>query len=293
MKKLFLMLFALWCIGFLAGKVDLNTASLSELKLLPITEAQARDIYEYRTFVKILENIYDLRDIPSIDQRTLNKLKPLVVVSLYTQTDEAAIRRAEIMGLIERLDSNEGASEGMADVWQDFLMTPQNVNRMHFDDFISLPNVSAVDAVAVLKRVARGDTIADTRDLRNTMGISYYGYSNLRNYVYFREPPVKNRLMFDAAAEYFTRPYEEGQYDMLHEAFVPKTFGNSWVKVPHDKRNSYWGYFNADQVQPDMMAKLRMRYGNNFKAGIMTYSPKANAGLLFSEIGRASCRERV
>jgi len=276
------MLFALWCIGFLAAKVDLNTASLSELKQLPITEAQARDIYEYRTFVKILDSIYDLREIASIDQRTLNKLKPLVVVSLYTETDDAVIRREEIRYLLERMNSNEGSSEGMADVWQDFLMTPQNVNRMHFDDLISLPNVSAVDAVAILKRVARGDTIADNRDLRNTPGVSYYGYSNLRNYVYYQEPPVKKRLMFDAQMQYFTRPYEEGQYDMLHEAFVPKDFGNSWVTIPHDKRISYWGYFNVDQVQPDFMAKLRVRYGNNFKAGIMNYSPKANSGLLFA-----------
>lgn len=275
------MLFALWCIGFLAAKVDLNTASLSELKQLPITEAQARDIYEYRTFVKVLDSVYDLREIPSIDQRTLDRLKPLVMVSLYMETDDAVIRRQEIRELLERMDSNEGASEGMADVWQDFLMTPQNVNRMHFDDFVSLPNVSAIDAVAVMKRVARGDTIADTRDLRNTPGISYYGYSNLRNYVYFKEPPVKNRLMFDAQMQYFTHPYEEGQYDMLHEAFVPKDFGNDWVTIPHDKRTSYWGYFNVDQVQPDILVKLRMRYGNNYKAGFMNYSPKANTGLLF------------
>jgi len=40
--------------------VDLNTASLAELMQLPITEKQARDIYEYREFVKIFDNIYEL-----------------------------------------------------------------------------------------------------------------------------------------------------------------------------------------------------------------------------------------
>ncbi|MCB5260004.1 MAG: helix-hairpin-helix domain-containing protein [Candidatus Cloacimonetes bacterium] len=278
MKKLFLMFLALLFVGLLMAKVDINTASLSELKQLPITEAQARAIYDYRTFVKIFDNIYDLREIPSIDQRTLNKLKPLVVVSIYTETDEVAIRREEINYLIERLDSNEGSSEGMADVWEDYLMTPQNVNRMHFNDFVSLPNVSAVDAVAILKRVARGDTIADTRDLRGTLGLAYYGYSNLRNYVYFREPPVKNRLMFDAQIQYYTRYYEEGQYDMLHEPFLPSDFNNNWLSIPREKTRSYWGYFDLDQVQPDIVAKLRMRYGNNFKMGIMNYSPKAHEG---------------
>ncbi|MDD4559800.1 MAG: helix-hairpin-helix domain-containing protein [Candidatus Cloacimonadaceae bacterium] len=278
MKKLFLMFLALIFIGLLSAKVDLNTAGMSELKQLPISEAQARDIYEYRTFVKIFDSIYDLREIPSIDQRTMNKLKPLVVVSVYTETDDVTLRREEISDLIERLDSNEGASEGMADVWEDYLMTPQNVNRMHFNDFVSLPNVSAVDAAAILKRVARGDTIADTRDLRGTMGLSYYGYTNLRNYVYFKEPPVKNRLMFDAQIQYYTRYFEEGQYDMLHEPFLPSDYGNNWLTIPQDKRKTYWGYFELDQVHPDITAKLRMRYGNNLKMGIMNYSPKAHDG---------------
>ena len=272
------MLFTLFCIGFLAAKVDLNTATFDELMQLPISEAQARDIYEYRLFVQKFESIYDLRDIPGIDQRTLDKLKPLVVVSLVIQTDEVAARREEIRDLLERMDSNEGASEGMADVWEDYLMTPQNVNRMHFDDLISLPNVSGVDAVAILKRVARGDTIADTRDLRNSQGLSHYGYTNLRNYVYYRESPVRNKLMMDAQAQYYTRFFEEGQYDMLHESFVPKDFGNDWVSIPHDKRISYWGYYNLDRIDPDMLIKLRLRYGNNYKLGIMNYSAKAHQG---------------
>ncbi|NLK50628.1 MAG: helix-hairpin-helix domain-containing protein, partial [Candidatus Cloacimonetes bacterium] len=161
MRKLLLLLLALFAIGWLAAKVDLNTAQYSELRQLGLSEKQARDILDYRDYVAHFASIYDLRQIPSIDQRTLLRLKDTVVVSFRQDIDDADARRQEIRDLLERLDSNEGASEGMADVWEDYLMTPQNVNRMHFDDLVSLPNVSAVDAAAILTRLARGDTIAD------------------------------------------------------------------------------------------------------------------------------------
>lgn len=280
MKKYLLLFFSLLFIGLLAGKVDLNTATLEELKELPITTNQAEDIYEYREYVKIFESIFDLREIASIDQQTLLKLKPLVVVSLYQETDDVAMRREEIRDLMERLDSNEGSAEGMADVWEDYLMTPQNVNRMSLDDFMSLPNVSGVDAVAILKRVAQGDTIADTRDLRNSAGLSYYGYTNLRSYVYYTEPPVKNRLMWDANLQYYTRYFEEGQHEMLHESFLRNDYGSSTVVVPHRKDLSYWGYFGLDELDPDILVKMRMRYGNNYKVGIMNYTAKGEPGFL-------------
>lgn len=279
MKRLLVLLFALVCLGQIAAKVDLNTATLDELRQLPLTEKQARDILDYRNYISIYKDLYQLREIPSIDQKTLLKLKDLVVVSLYVEEDEVALRREEIRDLLERLDSNEGASEGMSDVWEDYLMTPQNVNRMHFDDLISLPNVSAVDAVGILRRVAQGDTIADTRDLRNTPGLSYYGYTNLRSYVYFKEPPVKNRLLWDAQLQYYTRYLEEGQYDMYHESFLRSDYQNSAVTVPHRKDLAYWGYFNMDRLDPDVLVKLRARYGNNYKVGWMYYSPRGEQSI--------------
>lgn len=279
MKKFLLLLLALVSLGLLAAKVDLNTATLSELKQLPITAEQAKDIFEYREYTKIFTSIFDLREIPSIDQKTLLKIRPLVVVSLYQETDDVAIRRDEIKDLIERLDTNEGSMEGMADVWEDYLMTPQNLNRMHFDDFMSLPNVSGVDAVAVLKRIAQGDTIADTRDLRNSAGLSHYGYTNLRSYVYYQEPPVKNRLMWDAKLSYNTKYFEEGQYDMLREDF---TRDYTTGTVPQRQDLSYWGYFGLDEIDPDISMKLRLRYGNNYKVGIMNSSSKGEDGLMTS-----------
>ncbi|HPN39982.1 MAG TPA: helix-hairpin-helix domain-containing protein [Candidatus Cloacimonadota bacterium] len=280
MRKLLILLLALMSLGLLAAKVDLNTASYSELRQLDLTEKQARDILEYREYVSIFSSLFDLRQIPSIDQRTLLRIKDQVVVSLYQETDDVEARREEIRDLLERLDSNEGASEGMADVWEDYLMTPQNVNRMHFDDLVSLPNVSAIDAVAILNRVARGDTIADMRDLRNSVGLSHYGYTNLRSYVYYREPPVKNRMLYDAQMQFFTRYFEEGSYEMYHESFLRSDYGNSAVTIKHKKDLAYWGYFNLDELDPDIVLKLRARYGNNYKIGLMNYTGKGESSLL-------------
>ncbi len=281
MRRLLLIILCLIPLWLAARMTDLNTATLNELRQLPITEKQAKDIYNYREYIAFFNNIFDLRKIPSIDQETLLKLRPLVIVSLYRETDDVTARREEIMSMLDRYDSNEGASEGMADVWVDYLMTPQNVNRMHFDDLISLPNVSPVDAVGVLYRLARGDTIADTRDLRNTAGLSYYGYSNLRNFVYYKEPPVKNRLFIDGQIQYYNRYWDEDAEDWLKEPIIRNTYNQYQPPLPAPKNRdySYWGYFDLDKLNPDVLTKLRMRYSNQYKAGWMFYAPKAETAL--------------
>ncbi|MBN2828972.1 MAG: competence protein ComEA, partial [Candidatus Cloacimonetes bacterium] len=186
----------------------------------------------------------------------------------------------EVDYLIERLGSNEGSSEGISDIWSDYLMTPQNINKMLFEDMISLPNVSPNDAAAVLYRRARGDTLVDKRDLKNTVGMTYYGYSNLRNYVFYKEPPVKRKLFFDYQFRYRTYSFDQDTEEMYKSVFLRDAYPNP---APHKTDLTLWGYLDLDEYSPDVTHKFRMRYGNDIKMGIMYDKPKGDADFDDSE----------
>jgi hypothetical protein len=57
---------------------------------------------------------------------------------------------------------------------------------MNYDDIISLPNITPLDANAVLTQKKRG-RIDGTFELKNSPGISYYGYKNLIDFVDFNK----------------------------------------------------------------------------------------------------------
>ncbi len=243
-------------------QIDLNTATLDEILTLPISEKQALDIYEYRLYVAFFESVYDLRKIDSIDQTTLLKLKPLVMISHYSDLDDAEQRREEIAYLIERLGSNEGSQEGTSDVWEDYLITPRNVNRMFFSDILNFPSVSPVDAASVRRRIANKDSITSWPDLRSTDGASFYGMRNLRNYVYYTDPPVQDRLFFDYQFKYSDAPPEEDE----EEAQLTQEASTNDDRL-------------QDDFEPELMNKLRIRYGNTWKAGMMIFNRKGEDGL--------------
>ena len=266
MKKfIFIMLF-FGAVSLFAQKIDLNRASLIELESLPITEEQAFAIYDYRMFISFFESLYDLRAIPEIDQATLLRLRPLVTVYPFTDLDDTELRREEIDYLLERLGSQEGIQEGFSDIWEDYLMTPRNINQMHFTDILNMPNVSPIDAAAIRRRVLQEDYITDYRNLRATTDLSFYGASNLRNYIYYTEPPERQNLFINYQFRYELNPFPEDTRDMLRE--IVKHRSDSIRDVNH----SYWGYFDLDSASPAFTNKIRARYGNNYKAGIILFN---------------------
>ncbi|HHD82891.1 MAG TPA: helix-hairpin-helix domain-containing protein, partial [Bacteroidetes bacterium] len=275
MKKRFLLII-LSCLSLtlFAARIDLNKASLEELKTLPVTQQQAEDIFNYRFYIDYFQSIYDLTEIESIDQVTLNKIKPLVSVSHYTDKDEAALRRDEIYYLIERLGSNEGLQEGMSDVWEDYLMTPRNINKMPFSEILNMPNTSAIDVAAILKRRANGDTLANYRDLRFSPGISYYGAKNLQHYIYYKDEPSDNKVFVDYQMKFSSSPFAGDESEMYKETMIRYDTPSSQPNTPSIKKQSYWGYFNMESYRTEVMNKIRLRYLNNWKAGLMTNSDK-------------------
>ena len=64
----------------------------------------------------------------------------------------------------------------------------QNINNMNYDDLMALPNLSPVDVTAVLKQKNRG-YINGTWELKNSPGISYWGYKNLVDFIRFTDKP--------------------------------------------------------------------------------------------------------
>jgi hypothetical protein len=247
-------------------KIDINQASLEELETLPISDIQANAIYNYRTFTSFFESIYDLRKIAEIDQQTLLKIKPLITVSYYTDLDETEQRREEIDYLIERLGSQEGIQEGFSDIWEDYLMTPQNINQMYFSDILNMPNVSPIDAVAISKRIAAGDTITDYRNLRSTTGLSHYGATNLRHYIYYVEEPNRKKLFSNYQFKYENLSFDDDTKEMYRE--IVKNKDASIKDISH----SYWGFFKLDNATPAYTNKFRVRYANNYKFGLLLFN---------------------
>lgn len=285
-KALFILLISIFVLLTVYAKPDLNKSSLEELKTLPISEEQAEDIYNYRFYTSFFKSVFELRNIESIDQKTLNLLKPLVTVSHYDDKDETATRRDEIYYLLQRLGSSEGSQEGISDIWEDYLITPRNINAIGYSDILSMPNVSPIDAASILNRRALGDSISSYRDLRKTFGMSHYGATNLKNYVYYTESKANNKLFVDYQVKYNDTYYEENTEEMYKEGMIHLQQTGSYLEdAPKIKMQSPWGYFKMDEYSASITNKLRLRYNNNWKAGIIKNTQRGEANIFENEIG--------
>jgi hypothetical protein len=251
-NKFYLLFF---CIGliFSVDKIDINNASYLDIQSLQLSENKNNDIWLFISSKGSIESIYDLLQIDSLTSLDIQKLKKYIKIvdKVYDSSRATNISYKTDMWL-----SSEGSSEGIAELWLDRFYNPQNVNFMNYDDLSALPNFSPMDVVAVLKQKKRGN-ISGTWQLKNSPGISHYGYKNLLDFVDF-DDSGSNKVDIRYTSMVRSIPSSSS----LDEDEIPVSFTNEMI--------------------PETLSKLLIGY-SNMNIGVLRHNRIGEASNVYTD----------
>ncbi len=231
-----------------SAPLDLNSASLEQIQALPIPAELARRIYDYRTYVSFFGSVYDLMEIEGMTPEILARLKPLVETLPPPPVDASLARLAASYRQVSRYLGQEGASEGLVDEYLDMMRDPVDINRLDLFDLMSFQNVSPVDAKAIIEARKRLGGFQNGRQLRRSEGLRYWAYRNIRDFVVYGQPQLKEHN------EVVHGNYEVRYYDtpfVLDDAEVARNL--------------------VGRGDPAMLHKLTLNLGVGVRAGVMTF----------------------
>ncbi len=244
-----------------ATQLDLNRATLEEIRKLPISEELAQAIWWHKEYYRYFDNIYDLREIKGMTQEDIDRLKPLVKIVPVPVEDEELQRVNEIYFRIRQWEAEEGASEALVDQWIDLAKDPIDINTATYTQIANLQNVSPPDAAAIY-RYTRSNRIEYRTALRNVPGLTYWGYYNARNFVRYEEPTGETGLRGSYQYRVTDAPALFDVEDCLREDRDPADPGY----------DSWWDRLDLDNAAPTYQHKIRLRWGRDVRAGALAYS---------------------
>jgi len=241
-KNIFILI--LFYIILPSSKIDINNIDLNKLSEIPLSDKKINDLKDYLMEYGKIETIYELTNIPSITSEDLIILKKFIFIN-DIQSNKSSLR-SNLSYKIDWWLSSEGNSEGVAELWLDRYYSQQNVNRMNYDDLSFLPNVSPIDVLAVMKQQKRG-LIKGTFQLKNSPGISYYGYKNLLDFVAFEDNTDKKL---------------DVRYNVMFRN-IPSYAGLNEEDIPIDF---------IDNVRPESLTKLLISHNDKVKIGLLKHN---------------------
>ncbi|HPF35157.1 MAG TPA: helix-hairpin-helix domain-containing protein [Candidatus Krumholzibacteria bacterium] len=231
------------------AKVDLNSASLAEVQSLPIPEELARNIVEYRTYVRYFGSIYDVLDVEGMTPAHLAAIKPLAATIPPTAVDAAMARLTASYRQVRNYLGQEGANEALADEYLDMLRDPVNVNELDLFDLQSFQNVSPVDAKAILQARQRLGAFESDRQLRRADGLRYFSFRNLRDFVVYRDDQL-------------------GPDDEVHGSYQMRFYDTPYFS---GDLADFTGSQALQRGDPYLTHKLSLSLPKDMRAGAMTH----------------------
>lgn len=249
-----------WGAGGGQSKVDLNSASLEEILGLPIDEDVARNIYNYRTYVRFFDSIFDLREVEGVTGEVFRVLKSRASTMPPPEDDASIARLGASYRQVQRYLGQEGSNEGLADEYLDRLRTPENINRLDLYDLMSYQNVSPVDATNILKARERLGRFESSRQLRRSQGLRYWAYRNIRDFVVYDDAALEGENSSEitgfASLRYHETPLASGDDEL----------GNFALGVP---RGAY-SVNDLTPYKPGLFNKLTFSSKGGLVGGVMT-----------------------
>ena len=242
--------------SFCINKININGDNLESLKTLPIDEHKINSIINYMEYVKDIDNVYQLLEADGIESYDISLLKQYISIE---EADISEFVRNQKMSSykLEWWFASDGNQEGLSDRWLDRFFAPKDINQMSYDEIYALPNISPIDAVGIMKQKERGE-IRGTFELKNSPGLSYYGYKNILDFIKYK-PQNHQGVNF--------------RYSTLSKT-LPIT------NNPDEESNSELLISTSD---PEILHRLSVNIGNNLKLGFLYHQNMGESGDIYTE----------
>lgn len=242
-----------------AEPLDLNRATLREIRTLPVPEDVALGIWERREFVDWYGAVTDLLSVPGLTPEMLADLKPLVSINPVHASPEQQ-RKDDLFYRFEWWEGAEGTDESLVELYKDLALDPVDVNGATVLDLQNLQSVSPVDAVAVARYRDQVGRIGNASELRRAPGFTGWGYSNLRNFVTYEDPERRQELHGNYSLRVETTDYFSETEDLLRDDRDAAVGTN----------DNWWDRLGLDSPEPAVWQKLSLRLGRTWHAGATT-----------------------
>ncbi|MFH2069585.1 MAG: helix-hairpin-helix domain-containing protein [Elusimicrobiota bacterium] len=215
-------------------QLDINKAMLQQIKThLNLSEKDTQSIIDYRMTHGDFKTVYDIRKVPGIDAEEFARIKPLVKVEYAWPQDPK--RKRELDEQLRTLAAVQWYSEAVQDKLEDHIAYPADINKMNFEELTAFPNVSAVDAVAILKDRANRGVYTRVSEIRSAPNLAFWGYYNLRNFVVAEKE--KRQLDKEETRRDFYGTYRHRYEDWVYGSM--QTYNRITPRVSHKLRTGW------------------------------------------------------